>query len=347
MEPPCLGSDGNGGRLPCFRLPAGNGDFTNQRGSVRFHGTETVVDFHYLAFDEIRLTDETGNVGVHRSSVDFLGRAHLCDFPSGKHGHPVCHRQRLLLIVSHVDAGEAVFLHDAADLAAHLHAELGVEVRERLVEQQAAGFHHQRPGEAHALLLATGHLVDGAVAVATEPHHFQSLRHPPLDLHLRDFPLLQAEGDILADGQVWPQRVALENHRRLALVRGEGGDICFPEENFPVGGRLQPRDAAQQGRLSATGTSQQEKQLARPYFKVQAVQRSHRAPEHLPHIFNPDCFHIPRTHNLANKPNIASPSAADLLFHSARIDLLPKVFSARPSPWEPGARHDKAVSEDT
>ena len=264
MEAPSLGAYGNGGRLPRFRMPAGHGDFPDQRGSADLYETEAVVHLHHLALDEIRLSDETGDVGVHWRAVDFLRGADLCDFPSGKHGHAVRHRERLLLIVGDIDASEAVFLYDAADLAAHLHTELGVEVRERLVEKEAARFHHQRSGEAHPLLLAAGHLVDGAVAVTSQPHHFQSLRHPPLNFRLRDFPLLQPEGDVLPDGQVRPQRVALENHRRLALVRGERGDICFTEKNLPVSGFLKSGDATEKSRLATTRTTEQEKQLPRP-----------------------------------------------------------------------------------
>ena len=42
----------------------------------------------------------------------------------------------------------------AADLEAHLLAQIGVEVRERLVEQQHRGLDDDGAGQRHALLLA-------------------------------------------------------------------------------------------------------------------------------------------------------------------------------------------------
>ena len=41
-----------------------------------------------------------------------------------------------------------------ADLEAHLLAQVGVEVRQRLVEEQDLGLHDQRAGHRHPLLLA-------------------------------------------------------------------------------------------------------------------------------------------------------------------------------------------------
>ena len=53
---------------------------------------------------------------------------------------------------------------DALDLGAHLDAQLGVEVGERLVEQQQPRLQHQRAGDRDALLLAAGELRGIALA---------------------------------------------------------------------------------------------------------------------------------------------------------------------------------------
>ncbi|MNC87154.1 hypothetical protein D3C83_28560 [compost metagenome] len=55
--------------------------------------------------------------------------------------------------MSDVDRGDAEFLLELADFRPHLHSDLGVEIGERLVEQQHLGVEHQRAGERHALLL--------------------------------------------------------------------------------------------------------------------------------------------------------------------------------------------------
>ena len=62
-----------------------------------------------------------------------------------------------------VDAGDAQTLLDAPDLAAHLHTQFGVEVAQRLVEEEHFGLHDQRTRQGDALLLSTAELVGLAV----------------------------------------------------------------------------------------------------------------------------------------------------------------------------------------
>ena len=74
-----------------------------------------------------------------------------------------------------VDGGDAHLLLDAADLRAHGHAELGVQVGQRLVKKQDAWLHHQRPGQRHALLLAAGELIGHAAFHARQLHQLQDI----------------------------------------------------------------------------------------------------------------------------------------------------------------------------
>ena len=70
-----------------------------------------------------------------------------------------------------MDGGDAEPLLDRADLVAHRHADLGVEIGQRLVEQQDAGIDRQRAAECDALALPAGQRRDLAVLVAGEPQH--------------------------------------------------------------------------------------------------------------------------------------------------------------------------------
>ena len=67
-------------------------------------------------------------------------------------------RERLLLVVGHVGHREAEALLELADVLAHPAAELGVEVRQRLVEAEHLGLEHERPGDGDPLLLAAREL---------------------------------------------------------------------------------------------------------------------------------------------------------------------------------------------
>ena len=63
-------------------------------------------------------------------------------------------------------------LVEALDLGAHLNPQLGVEVRERLVEQEHPGLAHQGAPQRHALALAPRQLARLARQVAAEPQGF-------------------------------------------------------------------------------------------------------------------------------------------------------------------------------
>ena len=68
-----------------------------------------------------------------------------------------------------VDRGVAEGVVQAAHLEAHLLAQIGVEVGQRLVEQQRLGLDDQRAGERDALLLAAGQLAGIALRQRREP----------------------------------------------------------------------------------------------------------------------------------------------------------------------------------
>ena len=106
--------------------------------------------------------------------------------------------------MGHVDHRDARFVMDAADLVAHLHPELGVEVGKRLVQQHRIGPDHQGPGQGDPLLLAAGELVGFAEFVILHADGPESLPHPLAALRARNAPLFQAVGDILVNAQVRP-----------------------------------------------------------------------------------------------------------------------------------------------
>ena len=56
----------------------------------------------------------------------------------------------------HIDRGDANLALQALELAAHLVAQLRIEVRERLVEEKQSRLVHDRARERHPLLLAAG-----------------------------------------------------------------------------------------------------------------------------------------------------------------------------------------------
>ena len=97
--------------------------------------------------------------------VKFGRRADLLDAALVEHRDAVGDGVRLLLVVGDVDRGDAELALQQLELGAHLDAQLGVEVGQRLVEQQHLGLDHDGAGERDALLLAAGELRRPAVGV--------------------------------------------------------------------------------------------------------------------------------------------------------------------------------------
>ena len=73
---------------------------------------------------------------------------------------------------------------------------------------------------------------------------------------------LEREGDVVVDGHVRVERVALEDHRDLAGARRQVGDHPPPDEDVAAGRWFQPADHAQQRRLAAPGRPEQHQKLA-------------------------------------------------------------------------------------
>src|SRR6202008_297750 len=65
---------------------------------------------------EVRGADEIGDEAGPRALVELLGRAELLDLAAAHHGDPVAHRQRLLLVVGHVDERDPDFRLDPLQL---------------------------------------------------------------------------------------------------------------------------------------------------------------------------------------------------------------------------------------
>ena len=70
----------------------------------------------------------------------------------------------------HRGDGQAELALQLADLDPHFLAQLGVEVRQRLVEQQHVRLEDERAGERHTLLLATGELARQTLTEVAEAH---------------------------------------------------------------------------------------------------------------------------------------------------------------------------------
>ena len=102
--------------------------------------------------------------------VDLRGRRELLQHALVEDGHAVGERHGLDLVVGDVDRRDAERLLHVLQLGAHVAAELGIEIRQRLVHQKDRRAADDGAGQRHALPLAAGKLARVAIEQIAELH---------------------------------------------------------------------------------------------------------------------------------------------------------------------------------
>ena len=110
---------------------------------------------------------------------EVLRRVDLLQQAVPEHRDPLPERHRLDLVVRHVDGRHAEPLVQLRELRAHRHAQLRVEVRERLVHQERLRLAHDRPAHRDALALAARERRRLAVEQLVEPERLRDLVDAP------------------------------------------------------------------------------------------------------------------------------------------------------------------------
>ena len=176
------------------------------------------------------------------------------------------------------------------EFRAHVHAQPGVEVRQRLVHQECGRIAHHRPPEGDPLALATGELPGLAVQQVLDferPGRVTDRRAQGLELaatsghqgaqQRKAFPETQIAHQercrqVLAHGQVRVERVRLEHHGEVATARSYVVDHHFVDFHVARGLRLEPRDDPQGRRLPAAGGTDQGQELTVGDVEIDAVE---------------------------------------------------------------------------
>ena len=208
------------------------------------------------------VADEAGDEAVGRHLVHARHGVDLLDLAVVEHRDAIRHRQRLALVVRHVDEGHAELAVQVLQLDLHVLAQLLVERAERLVHQHELRVEHERAGQRDALLLAARELARQAVGHALQAHHVERARDALSLLGFRDAAHRQRVGDVLPDGEVREQRVVLEHHAEVALVRRGSRDRLAVEHDVAGGRRLEAGEHHQRRRLARARRTEQGEELA-------------------------------------------------------------------------------------
>jgi hypothetical protein len=213
-----------------------------------------------------------GHEGVDRVVVQLQRRADLLDPARAQHDDLVGHGHGLDLVVGDVDHGGLEPGMQVADLGAHRHAQLGVQVGQRLVEQEQLGFAHDGTADRHPLALAARELRGLALQQFAQAQQRGGGGHLGLDLRLGHPDVLQAEGHVVVHRHVRVQRIRLEHHRAAAVRRRHGVHALPVDADLAGGRRLQAGDHPQQRRLAAARGADEDHELTVVHRQVDAVQ---------------------------------------------------------------------------
>jgi len=145
------------------------------------------------------------------------------------------------------------------------------------------------------LPLPTGQLRRPALQHVTEAEHARDLLDTPLLLLLRHLPHAQPERQVFVDGLVWIERVVLEDHRDVAIARGEVVHDLAGDPDLARADLLEPGDHAQGSRLAAPGRADEYDELALCDLEVEVTDRDHVAAVDLGKVDELDLGHYPRT----------------------------------------------------
>ena len=105
----------------------------------------------------------------------------------------------------------------------HLAAQGGIEVRQRLVEQEHLRLAHDRPADGDALALAARQVLRPPLQIRFQLQDAGGLIDFPVAFGLGHPSQAQGESHVLADRHVRIQRIRLEHHRQPAIRRARPG----------------------------------------------------------------------------------------------------------------------------
>jgi hypothetical protein len=177
--------------------------------------------------------------------IDLLQDAILHDGDAAGHGHG------FHLVVRHINEGGGQALVQAGELGARLHAQLRIQVRQRLVEKEHGRLTHDGATHGDALALTTGELLGLAVQQVANVQNVGGFFYAAVDLRFGSLAQFQTKGHVVIDTHVRVQSIALEHHRDVAIL---GWDIIhntIADQDIPLGDLLQPCQHAQAGGLAA------------------------------------------------------------------------------------------------
>ncbi len=251
-------------------------------GAQSHRHTAGRVECGHCSREHDRPTQKVAYVGCQRGPVQGLGGADLLEPTIPHDGDPVRHTERFHLVVSdeqHADS-EPSLKH--LEVAPHALAQPGVEVAERLVQEQQAWLGSEAASQSHPLQLPPAELRGWSILEIGQTYLRQDARNPFAHRGRAYVANPQRVGDILENGHVGPDGVALEDHAHIPFVWGNKDpvlgrvyDVAL-EDDLALVTTFQAHDEAQRGGLAAATRTEQSQDLAFSDVEAHPFDRPHR-----------------------------------------------------------------------
>ncbi|MNT30246.1 hypothetical protein D3C72_1660310 [compost metagenome] len=182
--------------------------------------------------------------------VQVIRGIYLHDMAELHHADAIAHGHCFGLVVCDVHrggrlAGSLQLLVQVRDTDTHRGAQLGIQVRQRFIEQEHVWLFHNRTAYGHTLRLTTGELTRQTIQQLIELKDFCRFVNLRFDLRFWQLAQLQAKGQVFTHGHVRIQRIVLEHHRNPAFFWREVVDDLLTDAHFATADGFQPGQHAQ------------------------------------------------------------------------------------------------------
>ncbi|CZU36553.1 Uncharacterised protein [Enterobacter ludwigii] len=154
----------------------------------------------------------------------------------------------------------------------HLHAQLGIQVRERFVEHKDPRITHDGAANGHTLALTAGKLLRFAIQKVGKLQRFGHHLDLMADLIFRHLIDLQAVAHVFGHRHMWVERIGLKHHRHAAVGGGNVVHHLVTNQHFPFANVLQSGNHAQHCRFTAAGRTDKDGKLTVFNLKIHVVQ---------------------------------------------------------------------------
>src|SRR5262249_10956316 len=266
-----------------------------------------------LALDQVHgwRAEKARDELVRRMLIDFGRSARLPQPAVIDYRDAIAHPHGLDLIVRHIDGGGAHGPLELLELAAGARAQLRVEVRERLIQQEYRWVADQRKRD--TLTLAAGKLARAALRQVADAEQTGCPFDLAFDLVARRALRAQREGDVVPNREVRIEPVALKDHGDAAPARRHVVDDLSIDQDLPGRGLFQTCDDSQQRGLAASRRPEQHHELAIARLEADAVDGRHVA-ELFPYLVDRTRGHVDWLDGQGGAvPRSPRPGAGDLM----------------------------------